>query len=376
MLDFPSTPSLGQEYPLAPVAGVPTYVWDGEKWTSQAHARAIDLTGFLPLIGGTMTGPIVLAADPAAPLHPATKQYADAMLPLKGGALTGPLTGTAMTMTGAVKGGTVSGGRLDVDSTVATYRQVRGLTSGSMRWSISMPDATAESGANAGSNFAIDSYSDAGSNIATVLTINRASGNANFTGGAQFVNYINIKASATGQAELIQFYNAGGSRAGWIGQYPANANSMVFACDLSGGNLTINADASLSTPTSAAYKSGGGPWLATSDARIKDVRDDYHAGLAEVLGLRPVVYSYKGNDGDPGETRLFTGTQMVTGREFIGLIAQEAEQVMPEMVTQGPGWIDGLRVEDLRSLDTGPLLFALVNAFKEMKAELDALKAA
>lgn len=47
--------------------------------------------GALPLIGGTMTGPIVLSADPAAPLQPATKQYADTKLPLAGGTMTGPI---------------------------------------------------------------------------------------------------------------------------------------------------------------------------------------------------------------------------------------------------------------------------------------------
>lgn len=32
----------------------------------------------LPLAGGTLTGPLTLAADPTAPLHPATKEYVDA----------------------------------------------------------------------------------------------------------------------------------------------------------------------------------------------------------------------------------------------------------------------------------------------------------
>ena len=31
-LDFPSSPTVGQKYPAAPVAGVPRYTWDGEKW--------------------------------------------------------------------------------------------------------------------------------------------------------------------------------------------------------------------------------------------------------------------------------------------------------------------------------------------------------
>lgn len=49
----------------------------------------------LPLAGGTMTGDIVLAGDPTAALHPATKQYtdaADALRVLKAGdTMTGPL---------------------------------------------------------------------------------------------------------------------------------------------------------------------------------------------------------------------------------------------------------------------------------------------
>ena len=50
----------------------------------------------LPLAGGTMTGAIVLAADPSALLHPATKQYTDAGDALKvaksGDTMTGALT--------------------------------------------------------------------------------------------------------------------------------------------------------------------------------------------------------------------------------------------------------------------------------------------
>jgi len=32
-LDFPHVGlTVGQKYPAAPVSGVPTYTWDGEKW--------------------------------------------------------------------------------------------------------------------------------------------------------------------------------------------------------------------------------------------------------------------------------------------------------------------------------------------------------
>ena len=54
---------------------------------------------YLPIAGGTLTGPLLLNANPTANLGAATKQYVDALgntaaatyLPLAGGALTGPL---------------------------------------------------------------------------------------------------------------------------------------------------------------------------------------------------------------------------------------------------------------------------------------------
>ncbi len=51
---------------------------------------------WLPMAGGTMTGPLTLNGDPTAANQAATKHYADALsaadLPLAGGALSGPLT--------------------------------------------------------------------------------------------------------------------------------------------------------------------------------------------------------------------------------------------------------------------------------------------
>lgn len=69
MIDFPSNPTQGQQFQASGV----TWTWDGSKWTASGLGVA-----YLPLAGGTMLGPIVLAADPAAPLQAATKQYVDA----------------------------------------------------------------------------------------------------------------------------------------------------------------------------------------------------------------------------------------------------------------------------------------------------------
>jgi hypothetical protein len=134
-----------------------------------------------------------------------------------------------------------------------------------------------------------------------------------------------------------------------------------------------------------AYKPGGGPWADASDARIKNVIGDYPAGLAEVLQLQPRRFAYRGNDtlSDPQANKAtvppFKGSphfQVATAQtEFVGLIAQEVEAVLPEMVTAvADGWIDGKAVTDLRSLDTAPLIFALINAVKELDARVRELE--
>ena len=46
----------------------------------------------------------------------------------------------------------------------------------------------------------------------------------------------------------------------------------------------------------AAYKPGGGVWGDSSDLRIKNVWNDYLDGLDQIKQLRPVRYSFKGND--------------------------------------------------------------------------------
>jgi hypothetical protein len=70
-LDFPAAPTVGQQYTAAGV----TWTWDGAKWAASGLSVA-----YLPLAGGTMSGPIVLAADPAAAMQAATKQYVDAQV--------------------------------------------------------------------------------------------------------------------------------------------------------------------------------------------------------------------------------------------------------------------------------------------------------
>jgi hypothetical protein len=65
----------------------------------------------------------------------------------------------------------------------------------------------------------------------------------------------------------------------------------------------------------------------------------------------------------------------VVGKEFVGLVAQEAEVAMPELVESVTGWIDDKQVDDYRMFDPNALTYALINAVKELSTEVDSLKA-
>jgi hypothetical protein len=133
------------------------------------------------------------------------------------------------------------------------------------------------------------------------------------------------------------------------------------------------------------YQPGGGSWADSSDARIKNIVGDYSAGLAEILQLQPRRFTYRGNDtaddphADKATVAPFKSSPHFEaankGTEYIGLIAQETEVAMPEMVKAVNGWIDGDEVSDLRELDTTALAYCLVNAIKELAAMNEALEA-
>jgi hypothetical protein len=67
-IDFPSNPTTGQQFTAAGI----TWIWDGSKWTTSGSGGP-----YLPFSGGTLTGPLILAADPTVPLGASTKQYVD-----------------------------------------------------------------------------------------------------------------------------------------------------------------------------------------------------------------------------------------------------------------------------------------------------------
>jgi len=113
-----------------------------------------------------------------------------------------------------------------------------------------------------------------------------------------------------------------------------------------------------------AAKPSGGVWTTASDSRVKTVGDNYTTGLSDLIQLEPKYYKYNGKaDGAPDD-----------GVNYVGLIAQEAEAVIPSLVSQGKSEIDGVEVDDFRMMDTSELQYTIINAIKEMNDRLVALE--
>ena len=335
---------------------------------------------------------------------------------------------------------------------------IYGFTGAYPRWRVELGDNSTESGSEAGSNFVIRNFNDGGGAMDTPLTIDRKTGlttvqNLRASTGRIITGLTSSNAAilfsgssgaysiyADNAARLVFGTSDGADPTGAMGHFDAagvwrfTVNGSAFidasitAIDMSFGtarNSGLRGDGKimlaggtvyLDAPTGTtyiqraganieigganlfalvnAYKPGGGPFLDSSDARTKNVEGEYPRGLTEIAALRPIYYTFKGNDTNeaPGYSgALDAGTKetiavpypnsphhqaAVDSTRFAGLIAQEAELVIPELVTKRSGYIDGAPVTDLRDLDTAPLIFALINAVKELKARVEALESA
>jgi hypothetical protein len=138
-------------------------------------------------------------------------------------------------------------------------------------------------------------------------------------------------------------------------------NSNQVGIGFSGSTFWIinNSPQYIDSSTADVRKPGGGPFNASvSDSRLKDNVVNYTQGLNAIKQLRPVNYNL--ND----VTKLGAETNYKT---FTGLIAQEVQKTdLSNMVIPG--------MEGYLTLDTSELTYALINAVKELSAQVDTLK--
>jgi hypothetical protein len=119
------------------------------------------------------------------------------------------------------------------------------------------------------------------------------------------------------------------------------------------------------TDTGSARSTAGGAWgTLLSDRRVKERITDYVPGLAEVLALRPRIFSYRKETG------------MDTKVRHVGLIAQEALQALPDIVEPATlREFGSIKHDDFLSLNITNITYALINAVRTLTARVEALEA-
>jgi hypothetical protein len=104
-------------------------------------------------------------------------------------------------------------------------------------------------------------------------------------------------------------------------------------------------------------------WETTSDARIKKNIADFSDGLSVIEALRVCTFEYRA----PEEiTELPQSAAIDRPGVQLGVIAQEIREVLPACVTENSTGV--------LSVSTDPLVWHLVNAVKQLSAEIKVLK--
>lgn len=144
---------------------------------------------------------------------------------------------------------------------------------------------------------------------------------------------------------------------GYLVTGPVNAGNLVFDNNeiMARNNgaiatLHLQNDGGALEIGGTAAKPGGGAWLATSDARLKQTISPYTDGLPQLLKINPVNFYYNQKSGYD------------TTQHHVGVLAQELKEVSPYMVS---GFTkDGT---EYYKVDNSAMTYMLINAVKALQ---------
>jgi len=150
--------------------------------------------------------------------------------------------------------------------------------------------------------------------------------------------------STTGEA-FIDFGDSGDNDAGSI-RYDHNDDSMKFRVNASERARIVNTGAFHVTNDVVAFSS------TPSDKKLKTNVKDIEYGLDTIMKLKPKQYDWKKDN-----------------RHDIGFIAQEVEEVIPEIVKDNE-WFD----DKIKTMDYEKLTAVLIKAVQEQQQQINELK--
>lgn len=326
--------------------------WNGSAWTASAPTTGVTaVTASSPLSATLGTTPnISLNTSGVVPgVYTNTNLTVDTygrITAASSGSSGGTGTVTSVSGSGGATGLTLSGGPITTSGTL-TIGGTLAVASGGT-------GATSASGAATSLGFVPKTGGAFTGDVTGTLF--RAT-----TVGAGTSAAVSANISLGGTGSSLNYY------APLVGNQWTSLYFSALTTALADQNYVLTFNSGLGSQYSGYTFNGGGnatavhgSWVDTSDVRIKENITPVTDGLNKIAQLNPVMYSYKKDSLDAPNK--------------YGLIAQELEQIIPEVVFTNNDLIDG--VDDLRSVAYTNIVPILIKAVQELKAEIDTLKAA
>lgn len=205
---------------------------------------------------------------------------------------------------------------------------IQSATAGVNRWRMFLGDATAEAGANSGSNFSILRMSDAGASLGTALSIDRATGDVSIPS----LRAAKIDGAATGDAPGIRIRSSAQYKTSeLVGQNVRTwLDDTAWFWDLHSPNVQYIDGRDWGGTFGLLFAITGGanlivfPDVNTSDVRLKtNISETRVDALAAIIATPIVEFSWT----DAGMEKARTSARKVP----IGMVAQSTHGSIPEM---------------------------------------------
>ena len=199
--------------------------------------------------------------------------------------------------------------------------------------------------------------------------------NSNQLGGIAAASYVQTSALSTyATLNTTQTFSGAKTFSGGITSttYTFDSGMSIQRINSSLMNLYVASQVNLALTSTqlytygAALKPGGGSWTDSSDERLKENIVPLTGALAKISSLNPVSYEWRYDRANVSN---------------VGFVAQEVAPIFPLAITETeptdqekPFIPDGSKVKNIGWQND--MIAYLVGAIKELKAEIDALKAA